>query len=108
MHPRKEEARQRADANKVEAKVTAQRAKEDASWVDSSKEAAAKIARAQSREEKEAEATRRAHEKRELIAREEQEIAAISNKKGLGPAPKIKRSDIRISALTHTRQSPET
>lgn len=100
MHHRKAEALQRTEAKKLEAKLTAEKAKEDAKWVDPHKETESKLNRAKAKEEKEADATRRAQEKKEILEAEERELAGYGKKKGLGPSTKIKRADIRISALS--------
>ena len=100
MHHRKAEALQRTEAKKLEAKLTAEKAKEDAKWVDPHKETESKLNRAKAQEEKEADATRRAQEKKEILEAEERELAGYGKKKGLGPSTKIKRADIRISALS--------
>ena len=105
MHHRKAEALQRNEAKKLEAKLTAEKAKEDAKWVDPHKEAEAKLNRAKAKEEKEAEAVRRAQEKKEILEAEERELASYGKKKGLGPSTKIKRADIRISALSSINTS---
>ena len=98
MHHRKVESMQREAAKKAEVKSEAARAKEDAKWIDDDKSLQQKQARAQSKEIKEAEEQRKRQEKKELIAKEEADLAKLGNKKGI-TTNKINRSDIKISAL---------
>ena len=98
-HPRKEAAAEREREKKLKAREDALRKLEDAKWVDNDKLLAAKEARKSERDSKADEMARKQREKAELLRQEEIENAKSGKNRKL-VAPKVKQSDIRISALS--------
>lgn len=99
-HPRKEAAAEREKEKKAIAKAQAIKKVEDAKWIDDGdKIRKGKEDRIAARDAKADEIARKEREKAELIKAEEELNSKIGKQPKL-PPPKIKRSDIRISALT--------
>jgi hypothetical protein len=108
-HPRKEAAAERERAQKETSRVEAARRAEDGKWVVDAKDQLAKESRRRAAEEKAEDDRRKKMEKAALIQEEE-----LSNKGGSNrrfEAPKVKQSDIKISALasilTHSKKPPK-
>ena len=98
-HPRKEEAAAREKEKKLLARQEALRKAEDAKWVDNDKSLMAKESRKAERDAKMDEAAKKQREKAELLKQEEEDLQRIGKNKKLDTS-KVKRSDIRISALS--------
>ena len=101
-HPRKEAAAQRELEKKIKTREEALRKADDAKWVDDGDKARkAREARLADREKKADEQLQKTLEKQELLRREEEEnMKSGKNKKLQQSSTKIRRSDIRISALS--------
>jgi hypothetical protein len=99
-HPRKEAAAEREREKKSNKKIIESRKIEDAKWADDGDKARkAREERLAARDAKSDEQARREREKADLIRIEEEQNAKIGKQTKLQP-PKIKRSDIRVSALS--------
>ena len=97
-HPRKEAAAEREREKRIQAKAEVIRKLEDAKWVDDGdKVRKAKEERMAARDMKADEQAKKDREKADLLRAEEESNAKLKQGKLL---PKIKRSDIRISALS--------
>lgn len=98
-HPRKEAASTREKEKKAAARDEAARKAEEAKWADDDKARQARDARKAEKDKKADELLQKAREKAELMQQEEAANASLGkNKKA--PPPKIKQSDIRLSALS--------
>lgn len=98
-HPRKEAAAEREREKKSLAKAEVSKKLEDAKWVDDGdKVRKAKEERMAARDFKADEQAKKEREKAELLRAEEESNAKLGKQGKL--LPKIKRSDIRISALS--------
>lgn len=98
-HPRKEAAASREKEKKSTARDEAARRAEEAKWADDDKAKQARDARKLEREKKADELLQKAREKAELLQKEEVENMSLGkNKKA--PLPKVKQSDIKLSALS--------
>ena len=98
-HPRKEAAAERDKEKKLLARQEALRKAEDAKWVDNDKSLMAKESRKAERDAKADDAARKQREKADLLKQEEEDLQKLGKSKTLDTS-KVKRSDIRISALS--------
>jgi hypothetical protein len=98
-HPRKEAAAERDKEKKLLARQEALRKAEDAKWVDNDKSLMAKESRKAERDAKADDAARKQREKADLLKQEEEDLQKVGKSKTLDTS-KVKRSDIRISALS--------
>jgi hypothetical protein len=98
-HPRKEAAAIREKEKKDSARADSARKAEESKWADDDKSVQAKEARRLERERKADEQLMKAREKAALLEAEEAANSNIGKNKKT-PPPKIRQSDIKVSALS--------
>ncbi len=98
-HPRKEAAASREKEKKVAARDEAAKKAEESKWADDDKTKQARDARKAEKEKKADEQLQKAREKAVLLEQEEAANSALGKNKKT-PPPRIKQSDIRLSALS--------
>jgi Coiled-coil domain-containing protein 124 /Oxs1 len=107
-HPRAVEKAEREKAAKLIARAEAEKAKEDARWVDDDKTLKLKQERQLAREQQAQIQDQKEREKRELLEQDAKLFAnCAKNTKSALSSQKVKRSDIQISALNHIVTAPK-
>ena len=108
-HPRALESRDREATKKLESRLLADKAAEEARWADDHKERQLKEQRARERDDKDADRVRREAEKRELLEKEQKDLEHYGkNRKQVASSSKVTRANIMANALSHVKTSKKT